>query len=60
MPKHLGLTDTSKVSSTVHTQEKQFKCTVKKKETSLIHQPPRLSFSLANIRLPVGIRISLC
>lgn len=42
------------VSSTAHTQGKQLKCTVKK-ETSLILKPQRTSFSLANIRLPVGM-----
>lgn len=54
MPRHLGLTHTFQVSSMAHTQEKQLKCTVRK-ETSLIHQPQRTSFSLANTRLPMGM-----
>lgn len=38
IPRHLGLMHTFKGSSTAHTQEKQLKCTVKKKrDTSLIH-----------------------
>lgn len=54
MPRHLDMMHTFKVSSTAHTQGKQLKCTVKK-EISLILKPQRTSFSLANIRLPVGM-----
>lgn len=32
IPRHLGLMHTFKVSSTAHTQEKQLKCTVNKRE----------------------------
>lgn len=51
-PRHLGLMHAFKVSSTAQIQGEKNNI---KKEAPLIDQPLRMSFSLASIKLTVGI-----